>query len=78
VEIKFLRKLFQEGLLVTAKVYPAPMELDCWILVFDKSNGGQEQITKARDHKTKIYKRLNGAIQDARDIGFKKVTIEFG
>jgi hypothetical protein len=54
------------------------MELDCWILVFDKSNGGQEQITKARDHKTKIYKRLNGAIQDARDIGFKKVTIEFG
>ncbi len=77
MEIKFLRKLFQEGLLVTAKVYPAPMESDCWILVFDKSNGGQEQITKARDNKTKIYKRLHGAIEDARDIGFKKVTIEF-
>jgi hypothetical protein len=77
MEIKLLRRLFQEGLLLTAKVYPAPMEDERWIMAFDKSNGGEEQITKARDDKTKIYRRLNGALQDAKDIGFKEVTIRF-
>lgn len=77
MEIKLLRKLFQEGLLLTANVLPAPMEPGRYILVFAKSNGGEEQITKARDNETKIYKRLNGALQDAQDIGFKEVTIRF-
>ena len=77
MEIRLLRKLFQEGLLLSAKVHPAPMESDRWIMVFDKASGGQEQITRARDGETKIYKRLNGALQDAQDIGFKEVTIRF-
>lgn len=77
MEIKLLRKLFQEGLLLAAKVQPAPMEPGRYILVFAKANGGEEQITKARDNETKIYKRLNGALQDAQDIGFKEVTIRF-
>ena len=77
VEIKLLRKLFQEGLLLTARVLPAPMETDRWILVFDKASGAQEQITKARDNETKIYKRINGALIDAQEIGFKRVSVEF-
>ncbi len=77
VEIKFLRKLFEEGLLMTAKVVPAPMESDKWILVFIKASGGLEQITKARDRKDKIYKRINGAILDAKTIGFKEVVVTF-
>lgn len=77
MEIKLLRKLFQEGLLLTARVLPAPMETDRWILVFDKASGAQEQITKARDNETKIYKRINGALIDAQEIGFKRVSVEF-
>lgn len=77
MEIKLLRKLFQEGLLITAKVLPAPMQAGKHILVFAKANGGEEHITRARDNETKTYKRLNGAIQDAQDIGFKEVTIVF-
>ncbi len=53
------------------------MEPGRYILVFNKANGGEEQITKARDNETKVYKRLNGALQDAQDIGFKEVTIRF-
>jgi hypothetical protein len=77
LEIRLLKTLFEEGLLLNAKVQPAPMEHDRWIMVFDKASGSQEQITKARDDETKVYKRLNGALQDAKEIGFKEVIIRF-
>lgn len=77
VEIRVLKHLFEEGLLRTAIVVPAPMENDRWLLMFEKSNGGQEKITKARTDKQKVYKRLYGALSDAQEIGFKKITIEY-
>jgi len=77
VEIKVLKELFREGLLRCAKIVPAPMESDRWLLVFEKSNGGYERITKARTDNEKIYKRINGAIADAQEIGFRKVSLEF-
>ncbi|MBB5189245.1 hypothetical protein HNQ57_003548 [Zhongshania antarctica] len=72
-----LRQMFQEGLLRTATIIPAPMERDRWMLVFQKANGNQERITKARTENDKVYKRLNGALSDAQDIGFRSVTVEF-
>ncbi len=77
MELKILKKLFQEGLLLTAKALPAPMYSGQYILVFSKSNGGEEQVTRARDGETKIYKRWNGAVLDAQEVGFKEVTIRF-
>lgn len=77
VEIRMLKHLFDEGFLRSAIVVPAPMESDRWHLVFEKSNGGYEKITKSRTDVEKNYKRLNGALADAQEIGFKKVTIEF-
>lgn len=47
MEIKLLKTLFEEGLLLSAKVLPAPMEHDRWIMVFNKASGSEEQITKA-------------------------------
>lgn len=77
MEIKVLKELFREGLLRCAKIVPAPMESDRWLLVFEKANGGHERITKARTDNQKIYKRINGAIADAQEIGFRKVSLEF-
>tara|TARA_B110000211_G_C13873962_1_gene462117 strand:+ start:165 stop:491 length:327 start_codon:yes stop_codon:yes gene_type:complete len=77
VEIRMLRQLFQEGLLLSASVVPAPMEHDRWLLVFEKANGNQERITKARSNIEKVYKRINGALVDAQEIGFKRVSVEF-
>lgn len=75
MEIRLLRQLFQEGMLLSATIVPAPMESDRWLLVFDKVSGGQERISKARSNVDKVYKRINGAIADAEDIGFQEVKI---
>lgn len=75
MEIRLLRQLFQEGMLLSATIVPAPMESDKWLLVFEKANGGQERISKARSNIDKVYKRINGAIADAEDIGFQEVKI---
>lgn len=77
MEIKVLKELFREGLLKYAKIVPAPMESDRWLLVFEKVSGGYERITKARSDDQKVYKRINGAIADAQEIGFRKVSLEF-
>lgn len=77
LEIRILRELYHEGLLKKASVVPAPMEQDRWLLVFERLNGAQENITRARTDQEKVYKRINGALVDAREIGFKSVTVEF-
>ena len=76
MEIRLLKQLFAEGVLLSATIVPAPMESDRWLLVFDKVSGGQERISKARSDTDKIYKRINGAIIDAEDIGFKEVKVQ--
>lgn len=73
-----LKQLFQEGLLRSATVVPSPVEHDRWLLVFEKANGGQERITKARSDVEKVYKRINGALIDAQEIGFQRVSVDFG
>lgn len=78
VEIRVLRELFREGMLLSATVVPAPLEHDRWMLMFEKRNGGVEYITRARTNVEKIYRRVNGALIDAREIGFQRVTVDFG
>ncbi len=77
MEIKHLKQMFKDGFLVSAKVQPAPMEQDKFILVFGKVNGGEEQVTRVRDDECKIYRRYTGAVLDAQEIGFKKVELNF-
>lgn len=77
VEIKLLKKLFEQGALAKVEIMPAPMQQDCFVMVFFTINGDQEQITRARDKTTKIYKRINGAVTDAKNIGFKEVILRF-
>lgn len=77
MEIKILKKLFDEGLLMSARIVPAPMEEGRYFLIFEKPNGGIEQVTRARDNVNKSYRRINGALLDAQEIGFNEVTVQF-
>ncbi|AKH70891.1 hypothetical protein IMCC21906_03254 (plasmid) [Spongiibacter sp. IMCC21906] len=63
-----LKQMFQEGLLRTATIVPAPMESDRWLLIFEKANGNQERITRVRTEDDKIYRRLHGALEDAKKL----------
>lgn len=77
MEVNILKELFQEGILLKAKVLPAPMQSGQYILVLAKANGGEEQVTKTKGRGTKIYKQLNGALKDAQQIGFKEITVRY-
>ena len=70
--------MYDEGLLLSVTAIAVSEEDEQWELEFDKSNGGKERITKARSDETKIYRRINGAIADARSVGFNKILIDFG
>lgn len=77
MEIRLLKKLFIEGALISAKILPAPMESQKYLLVVTTQNGTQEPVTTTNNKKTKIYRRTDGAISDAITIGFKEVSIRF-
>jgi len=77
LEIRILRELYREGVLKKASVVPSPAKQNRWLLVFERLSGDQEKITRARTNQEKVYKRINGALIDAREIGFKSVTVEF-
>lgn len=77
MEIKLLKKLFEEGVLKSAKIIPAPEELDKFLLVVVRASGVEERVSKARDKKDKVYRQVTGAILDAREVGFKEITLRF-
>lgn len=70
-----LKRLFADGLLVSATVEPLPME-GRWRLVVKKHRGTEEEVTLVRTGKTKIYQRYGAAVSDAMDIGFRKVELQ--
>ena len=77
MELSLLRRLFAEGVLKNAIIVPVPLEADRWNLILKKNNGDSEIISRARTDEPKKYKRVNGAIIDAKEIGFDRVEIVF-
>lgn len=73
---KLLKRLFADGFLLSATVEPMPMQENRFRLVMQKHKGGQEAVTLARTEQVKIYQSFAAAVRDARDIGFKKVTVQ--
>lgn len=78
LDIRTLRQLYEEGILLSATAMAVSSDEELWELEFEKRSGGVEKITKARSDEPKIYKRINGALADARSIGFSKIQIDFG
>lgn len=72
-----LRQMFESGALTSVTVAPAPMSDGEWILIFKDISGRERRVTKSRTDIEKTYKRLNGAVLEARSIGFKTMTLEY-
>ncbi|MGP9680212.1 plasmid replication protein RepB [Halomonas sp. AOP27-A1-41] len=75
MEIKLLRQLFEEGVLLSASVAPAPMSEGKWVMTCNKANGATEHVTRVRDNHVKHYRSLVGAIADAKHIGFQEIKL---
>lgn len=76
MEYNILKRLFEQGLLATAFVVPAPLSKH-WHLCFTTAAGKTERMTLARQDTLKEYKTVNGALSDALKVGFKEVTIKY-
>lgn len=78
MDINTLRQLYKADLLLSATAIAVSEGEQLWELEFEKiSRGVREKMTKARSNKTKRYKSINGAVSDARSVGFSKVIINF-
>lgn len=75
MDLTLSKKLFEEGVLLSASVIPAPYHNEKWLLMLNKVSGGQEVITISRTKNKKIYKRYTAAIKDAHMLGFNEVKI---
>lgn len=73
VDLSAMRKLFKDGLLKEAIVAPAPMQREAWVLTVIRSDGSSEYMTIARTTRHKVYKSLDAAHSDAREVGFMEV-----
>ena len=67
-------ELFKAGDLRKARIEPVPMQSG-FTLVFTRGDGTVEPLTTTKLKEPKIYKRENGAIQEAKKIGFSEVSI---
>ncbi len=75
MDIKVLRRLFEEGVLRSASVAPAPMEEGKWVMTCDRATGAVEHVTRVRDGQVKHYRSLGQVMTDAKYIGFQEVKL---
>lgn len=68
------QELFKAGDLLKATIEPVPMSAG-FSLVLLRANGERVSITRTKSKDIKIYKKENGALIDAKKIGFKEVSI---
>lgn len=76
MNIKLLQEMFHAGVLRSATVVPSPMEPGRWQLFFERVSGGMVGVTKARSTDDRIYRRLDGALNDAKHIGFNEIKVQ--
>lgn len=78
---KTLTQRFKEGLLKPEAVVEALAgglaEKEAgWRLLIENTRGDKEAVALARTAEAKTYRSIEAAVQDARDIGCKRVVIE--
>jgi len=54
------------------------MSDDTFALVFDDVDGQRQILTLARSDEPKVFRSADGALADARRIGFREVKVFFG
>ena len=77
MQLDKVQYLFEEGVLVSARVVPAPLLENKYLLEFVRSSGVVERLELARKKKDRIYRSIDAAAKKAREVGFKSVNVMF-
>ncbi|MGN9404644.1 hypothetical protein ACTMQQ_28365 [Pseudomonas syringae pv. aptata] len=77
MRLQILKRLFQEGIPMTASVITDPDTPGNWLLCITKTRtGDHELVTVAeKSDQVKRYVRYGAAVMDAHRIGFRELTI---
>lgn len=76
MEIKILKQLFAEGVIISAEIIPVGDNNKGWIMVIQKASGGAVTVFKSSQKIKKVYKSVQGALSDAKEIGFKEAIVK--
>ncbi|MET1256986.1 hypothetical protein [Aliikangiella maris] len=76
MNLAIAQELFKAGDLIQARIEPVLIH-GGFTLVLVRRDGSRESLTRTKTKDMKIYKRDNGAKQDAAKIGFKEVSLLF-
>ncbi|MFK5950678.1 MAG: hypothetical protein QM500_18150 [Methylococcales bacterium] len=76
MEKTMLRTLYNEGVLSSACVIPSPCNGNSYQLEFTRLNGLLVVMTVQNKKRAKLFKFLETAIRNARDVGFKDITVK--
>ena len=74
MNLAIAQELFKAGDLIQARIEPIGM-VQGYTLVLVRRDGSKEELTRTKTKDVKIYKRDNGAKQDAKKIGFREVSL---
>lgn len=74
MNLAITQELFKAGDLIKARIEPVPMS-NGYTLVFTRADGSNVSLTRTKTRDIKIYKRENGAMVDAKKIGFQEISI---
>ena len=77
MQIEMIQHLFDEGVLVNARIVPAPLMPDKFFLEFVRTSGNIERLSLARKKKDRVYKTIDSAAKKAREVGFRNVNVLF-
>ena len=79
VDVSQLKKLFDAEYLdkeqAEINLLPSEQGSETYHLIVKKVSGENQIASRARGIEPKVYIRINGAFNDARLIGFKKIVI---
>lgn len=74
MDIDTAKSLYAEGFFKTAEIRPYRREF--FVLVMKDFKQKEVPLTFARQAETKVYRKMNGAINDATRIGFEVITLD--
>ena len=67
--------LFEAGTLMACRVVPAPLEGAGYIMELETRQGGSEALETTRKGQVRVFRTLDAAANEARNIGFRQISL---